>query len=142
MFDGVGVVRAQTIHEFVEVVRQSLLGLPGCAISHGDQCGAVRSVPILLVLLAPLSGGAFVWIHALGLAFVTASAEDRSDRLLARGVVGGNVEQIAGSAGFQAAKLVDQGLAVCPRKECADDVCVDDIREGVSSLRKPMDVIL
>jgi len=37
---------------------------------------------------------------------------------------------------------VDQGLAVCPRKECADDVCVDDIREGVASLREPTDVIL
>ena len=36
---------------------------------------------------------------------------------------------------------MDQGLVVCPREECADDVCVDDIREGVSSLRKPVDVI-
>ena len=41
VFDGVGVVRAQTIHEFVEVVRQSLLGLPGRAISRGDQRGVV-----------------------------------------------------------------------------------------------------
>jgi len=100
VFDGVGVVGAWTIHEFVEVVRQSLLGLPGCVISCGDQRGVVRPMPILPVLFAPLSGGAFVWIHALGLAFVTASAEDRSDRLLARGVVGGNVEQIAGGMGF------------------------------------------
>ena len=100
VFDEVGVVRAWTIHEFVEVVRQSLLGLPGCAISRGDQCGVVRPTSILLVLLAPLNGWAFVWIHALGLAFVPASAEDRSDRLLAKGVVGGNVEQIAGGAGF------------------------------------------
>ena len=36
---------------------------------------------------------------------------------------------------------MDQGLAVCPRKECADDVSVDDIREGVASLREPVDVI-
>jgi len=57
VFDGVGVVGAWTVHEFVEVVRQSLLGLPGCAISRGDQCGAVRPAPILLVLLAPLSEG-------------------------------------------------------------------------------------
>ena len=93
-------VGAQTIHEFVEVVRQSLLGLPGCAISRGDQRGVVRPASILLVLLAPLSGGAFVWIHVLGIAFVLASAEDCPDHLLARGVVGGNVEQIAGGAGF------------------------------------------
>ena len=37
---------------------------------------------------------------------------------------------------------MDQGLAVSPRKECADDVRVDDIREGVASLREPTDVIL
>ena len=43
--------------------------------------------------------------------------------------------------GFQAAKLVDQGLAVHPREERADDVCVDNIREGVASLGEPVDVI-
>ena len=37
---------------------------------------------------------------------------------------------------------MDQGLAGCPGEEYADDVCVDDIREGVASLRKPTDVIL
>ena len=93
-------IGAWTIHEFIEVVRQSLLGLPGCVISCGDQRGVVRPAPILPVLLAPLSGGAFVWIRALGLAFVPASTEDRSDRLLARGMVGGDIEQIAGGAGF------------------------------------------
>jgi len=77
----------------------------------------------------------------LGLAFVPASTEDRSDRLLARGVVSGDIEQVAGGTGFQAAKLVDQGLAVHPGEECADDVCVDDIREGVASLGEPADVI-
>ena len=44
--------------------------------------------------------------------------------------------------GFQAAKLVDQGLIVRPKEECDDDVCVDDIREGVASLGEPTDVIL
>ena len=60
MVDGIVVVGVWTIHEFVEVVRQSLLGLPRCAIRRGDQRGAVRPTPILLVLLAPLSGGAFI----------------------------------------------------------------------------------
>ena len=36
---------------------------------------------------------------------------------------------------------MDQGLAVRPGEECTDDVCVDDIREGVALLRKPVDVI-
>ena len=44
--------------------------------------------------------------------------------------------------GLQAAKLVDQGLACCPGEECVDDVCIDDIREGVASLGEPTDVIL
>ena len=36
---------------------------------------------------------------------------------------------------------MDQGLIVCPREESADDVCIDDIREGVTILGKPTDVI-
>ena len=36
---------------------------------------------------------------------------------------------------------MDQGLAGHPREECADDVCVDDIKEGVASLVEPVDVI-
>ena len=56
-------------------------------------------------------------------------------------MVSGNVEQVTGGTGFQEAKLANQGLTVCPREECADDVCVDDIREGVTSLGESMDVI-
>ena len=44
--------------------------------------------------------------------------------------------------GFQATKLVDQGLAVRPKEERTDDVYVDDIGEGVASLGEPTDVIL
>ena len=100
VFDGVGMVGAWAIHEFVEVVTQALLGLLAYVVSCGDQRGVVRSASILLVLLAPLCGGALVWVRALGLAFVLASAEDRSDRLLARGMVAGNVEQITGGTRF------------------------------------------
>ena len=46
-----------------------------------------------------------------------------------------------GGTGLQATKLVDQGLAVRPGEECADDICVDDIREGVASLGEHADVI-
>ena len=134
MFDGVGVVGAWVIHEFVEVVRQSLLGLLTHAISHGDQRGVVRSTPILFVLLAPLCGGALVLVHALGLAFVPASVEDRSDCLLTEDVVSGDVVQVTGGTGLQVAKLVDQGLTGRPGEECADDVHVDDIRKGVTLL--------
>ena len=93
-------VGAWTIHELVEVVRQSLLGLLARAISRGDQRGVVRSAPILFVLLAPLCGGALVLVRMLGLAFVPASTEDCSNRLLARGMVNGDIEQVAGGMRF------------------------------------------
>ena len=39
-------------------------------------------------------------VRALGLAFVPASVEDRSDCLLAEGVVSGDIEQVAGGSEF------------------------------------------
>ena len=96
MLDGVSIVGAWAIHELVEVVRQALLGLLAHAISRGDQCGVGWSAPIHLVLFAPLCGGALILILVLGLALVPAFVKDRSDRLLTRGVVHGDVEQVAG----------------------------------------------
>ena len=95
------------IHELDEVVRQSLLGLLAHAISRDDQRGVVRSVPFLFVLLAPLHGGALILALMLGLALVLASVKDYSDRLLARGMVHSDVEQVVSGTGLQAAKLVD-----------------------------------
>ena len=46
-------------------------------------------------------------VLALGLALVPAFVEDRSDRLLIVGMVCGDIEQVAGGTGLQAAKLVD-----------------------------------
>ena len=69
-------------------------------------------------------------VLALGLALVPASTKDRSDHLLTRGVVRGDVEQVTSGTGLHTAELVDQGLAGCPREERTDDVRVDDIRKG------------
>ena len=134
-------VGAWALHELIEVVREAPLGLLAHMISRGDQRRVGRSTIIFLILFAPLHGGALVLILVLGLAFVPASVEDRSDRLLARGVVSGDVEQVMGGMGFQSSKLVDQGLTGRPREECTNDVRVNDIREGVASLGEPMDVI-
>ena len=141
VLDGVGMVGAWAIYELVEVVRQALLGLFAHATSYGDQRGVVQSAPVLFVLIAPLRGGALVLVLTLGLAFVLAFVEDRSDRLLAEGVVRGDVEQVVGGTRIQTAKIVDQGLTGCAREERADDVYVDDIRNGVASLCEPVDVI-
>ena len=73
-------------------------------------------------------------ILTLGLGLVLASVKDRSDRLLDRGMVRGDIVQVVGGPRLQTAKLVDQRLIGCPREERADDVCVDDIREGVALL--------
>ena len=39
-------------------------------------------------------------VRALGLAFVLASIKDRSDHLIAGGVVSGDVEQVMGGTGL------------------------------------------
>jgi len=100
MLDEVSVVGAWAIHELVELVRLALLGLLARAINHGDQRGVGQPVPILLILFAPLCGGALVLILTLGLALVQASIEDCSDRLLAGGMVHGNVKEVASSMGL------------------------------------------
>ena len=120
-------VGAWAIHELVEEVRQALLGLLARTSSCGDQRGVGRSAPILFVLLTPLCGGALVLVLALGLALVPASVEDRSDCLLAGGVVRGDIEQVTSGTGLQIAKLVDQGLTSCHREKHGDDVYVNDI---------------
>ena len=88
---GVGMVGAWALHELVEVVGLTLQGLLAYTIDHGDQSGVGRSALILLILFAPLCGGALILVLMLSLAFVLASTKDRSDRLLAGGVVCGDV---------------------------------------------------
>ena len=56
----------------------------------------------------------------LVLAPVSTTAEDHPDRLLAGGVVCGDVEQVTGGTGLHTAELVDQRLVGCPREERAD----------------------
>ena len=132
MLDGVGMVAAWTLHELVEVVGLALLGLLARMIGRGDQGWVGRSSSILLVLLAPLCGGAFALVLVLGLTPVPAIAKGCSDRLLTGGLVHYDVEQVAGGTGLHTAELVDQGLTGCPREECADDVRVDNVRKGVA----------
>ena len=116
VFDGIGMVGAQTLHEPIKMVRLALLGLLDSVVGCDDQSWVGRSTLILLILLAPLCGGPLVLFRALGLGFVPASIEDRSNHLLTEGVVSGDVEQVTGGMGFQAAKLVDQGLVAEPPK--------------------------
>ena len=121
-------VGAWSLHELVEVAGLALLGLLAHTIGRGDQSRVGRSAPILLVLFAPLRGGALVLVLALGLVLVSASTKDRSDCLLTGGMVHGDIEQVVGGPGLQTTKLVNQRLTGSSREERADDVCIDDIR--------------
>ena len=63
-------------------------------------------------------------VLALGLALVLvlSSTKDCSNRLLTRGMVRGDVEQVMGGTGLQIAELVDQGLTSCPREERVENL--------------------
>ena len=100
----------------------------------GRPCWGCLPLRLATATKAELHGGALVLVPTLFLALVLASAKDRSDRLLAGGMVRGDVEQVTDGMGLHTAELVDQGLAGCPREEHADDVRVDDIRKGVALL--------
>ena len=55
--------------------------------------------------------------------------EDGPDRLLIGRMVGGNLRELVHGTRLLAPQFVDQGLAVRPAEERADDVGVDDAWE-------------
>ena len=75
MVDGVGVVGAWALHELIEVVQKTLLGLLAREISRGYQRGVGWLAMIFSILFSPLCGGALILILALGLTFASASVE-------------------------------------------------------------------
>ena len=66
---------------------------------------------------------------SLCLCRVLVALEDGPDRLLAGGVAGGDLQELVRGARLLAPQFVDQGLAVHPAEECADNVGVDDARQ-------------
>jgi hypothetical protein len=56
-------------------------------------------------------------------------------------LVCGDVQELTGGARLSAAELVNKGLVGGPREECANDVCVDDVRERIALLGEPADVV-
>ena len=67
--------------------------------------------------------------------------EDSPDRLLAGGVVGGDVQELVRGARLLATQFVDQGFAVHPAEERTDDVGIDDARQRVALLGEASDVV-
>ena len=67
--------------------------------------------------------------------------EDGPDRLLAGGVAGGDLQEFMCGVRLLAPQFVDQGLAVRPAEEHADDIGVDDAWERVPLLGEAPDVV-
>ena len=63
---------------------------------------------------------------SLRLCRMRVALEDGPDRLLAGGVAGGDLQELVRGARLLAPQFVDQGLAVRPAEERADDVDVND----------------
>jgi hypothetical protein len=57
-------------------------------------------------------------------------------------LVHGDVLVVASGAWLPTAKLVNEVLVGGPRDERDDNVCVDDVREGIALLGEPANVVL
>ena len=82
--------------------------------------------PLLVLLLVGTVGGALTGIIIL-LCLALGTVKHSSDRLLAGGMAGGDVEDLLGGPRTPSAQLVDQGLIGGPRQEGSDDVGVGDV---------------
>ena len=77
------------------MVRGTLGGLPTHLAVDGGHERALT--PLLVLLLAGMVGGAFAGV-LVPLRLAREAVKDRSDRLLARGMAGGNVEELLGGS--------------------------------------------
>ena len=71
-------------------------------------------MPLLVLLLDGMVGRAFTDV-LVPFRLALEAIEDRSDRLLARDVAGGDVEELLGGSRALTSQLVNQGLAGGPR---------------------------
>lgn len=141
VLDGERMVGVGTFHQLLEVVIAALLKWLFWPVGHRNYSWVSHSMPLLLVLLPLSEGRARVLVLTLGFALLLAITKDRVDHLLTEGMVSGNIQQVAGRPGLDAAKLVNQGLAGCPSKESADDFHVDDVMKGVALPREPANIV-
>ena len=96
-------------------------------------------MPLLILLLAGTVGGTFVGV-LVSLCLALEVVEDRSDCLLARGVAGGDVEELLGGSWTLSSQLVNQGLAGGLKQEGSYDVGVGDVVQLVALPREAPDV--
>ena len=94
------------------MVRGTLGGLLTPLAVDGGHERALAPLPILL--LAGTVGDAFVGVLVL-LCLAPEAVEDHFDRLLARGMAGGDVEEFLGGSRALMSQLMDQELVGSPR---------------------------
>jgi len=112
VLDGEGMVWAWPLEQLVKVIRGALDRRSTSFLLGGGHERALA--PLLVLLFDKTLGGALLGaVILLCLAFE--AVEDRSDRLLARGVAGGDVEELLGGSWVLMSQLVNQGLTCGPR---------------------------
>ena len=95
MLDGEGMVWAWPFKQLLKVVRCTLHRLPTpLAVGSGHERALA---PLLVLLLAWGIGGTFASI-LVPLRLALEAVKDRPDHLLARGVAGGDVEELFGGS--------------------------------------------
>ena len=77
----------------------------------------------------------------LRLCRVLVALKDGPDRLLAGGMIGGDLQELVRGARLLAPQFVDQGLAVRPAEERTNDVGIDDALQRAALLGEASDVV-
>ena len=131
-------VGAWLVQELVEVVvsRRTLV----LALGRRDLAGDGRSA-VLLILPVLAARGRPIAVAPLLFRRSLVALEDGPDRLLTRGVVGGDVQELLGGSWALATQLVNQGLVCSPRQERPDDVGTGDVGDGVALFGEASDVL-
>ena len=104
MLDGESMVQAWPFKQLLKVVRGTLGGLLTPLAVGGGHEQTVAS--LLVLLLVGTVGGAFTGV-LVPLCLALEAVEDRSDHLLARGMTGGDVEELLGGSWALTSQLMD-----------------------------------
>ena len=95
--------------------------------------------PLLVLLVVGVVGGAFVDV-LVPLCLALGVVKNCPDRPLARGMAGGDVEELLGGSRALTSQLVDQGLIGGPRQESSYDIDISDVGQLVALLGEAPDV--
>ena len=102
---------------------------PFLLVGRRDLFAGGRAAVLLVLPSLPTRGG-LIWVPSLRLCRGLVPHKDSSNCLLAGGMVGSDVQELASGARLLSTQFVDQHLAGRSGEERADHVDIDDIGEG------------